>query len=74
MLTRYARTQFVSPWKEDDGLEDNEKNFYESDDEQKEKTDQRKKPYTMDPDHRLLIRNTKPFLQSRNAAVVMAVA
>ncbi|XP_059031288.1 AP-3 complex subunit beta-1 isoform X4 [Mustela lutreola] len=58
----------------DDGLEDNEKNFYESDDEQKEKTDQRKKPYTMDPDHRLLIRNTKPLLQSRNAAVVMAVA
>uniref|UniRef100_UPI0038D25AFC AP-3 complex subunit beta-1 n=1 Tax=Homo sapiens TaxID=9606 RepID=UPI0038D25AFC len=41
MLTRYARTQFVSPW---------------------------------DPDHRLLIRNTKPLLQSRNAAVVMAVA
>ncbi|XP_054368519.1 AP-3 complex subunit beta-1 isoform X3 [Mirounga angustirostris] len=58
----------------DDGLEDNEKNFYESDDEQKEKTDHRKKPYTMDPDHRLLIRNTKPLLQSRNAAVVMAVA
>ncbi|XP_073761398.1 AP-3 complex subunit beta-1 isoform X3 [Callorhinus ursinus] len=74
MLTRYARTQFVSPWKEDDGLEDNEKNFYESDDEQKEKTDHRKKPYNMDPDHRLLIRNTKPLLQSRNAAVVMAVA
>ncbi|XP_062941614.1 AP-3 complex subunit beta-1 isoform X2 [Cynocephalus volans] len=74
MLTRYARTQFVSPWKEDDGLEDNEKNFYESDDEQKEKTDKKKKPYTMDPDHRLLIRNTKPLLQSRNAAVVMAVA
>uniref|UniRef100_A0A8C0WQ02 AP-3 complex subunit beta n=1 Tax=Castor canadensis TaxID=51338 RepID=A0A8C0WQ02_CASCN len=74
MLTRYARTQFVSPWKEDDGLEDSEKNFYESDDEQKEKIDKRKKPYTMDPDHRLLIRNTKPLLQSRNAAVVMAVA
>ncbi|XP_007941637.1 AP-3 complex subunit beta-1 [Orycteropus afer afer] len=74
MLTRYARTQFVSPWKEDEGLEDSEKNFYESDDEQKEKTDKRKKPYVMDPDHRLLIRNTKPLLQSRNAAVVMAVA
>ncbi|XP_008047559.1 AP-3 complex subunit beta-1 [Carlito syrichta] len=74
MLTRYARTQFVSPWKEDDVLEDNEKNFYESDEEQKEKTDKRKKPYIMDPDHRLLIRNTKPLLQSRNAAVVMAVA
>ncbi|XP_066237803.1 AP-3 complex subunit beta-1 isoform X1 [Saccopteryx leptura] len=74
MLTRYARTQFVSPWRENDGIEDNDKNFYESDDEQKEKTDERKKPYTMDPDHRLLIRNTKPLLQSRNAAVVMAVA
>ncbi|KAI8480982.1 AP-3 complex subunit beta-2 [Branchiostoma belcheri] len=32
------------------------------------------KPYMMDPDHRLLLRNTKPLLQSRNAAVVMAVA
>ncbi|XP_036062887.1 AP-3 complex subunit beta-1 isoform X2 [Onychomys torridus] len=73
MLTRYARTQFVSPWREDDGLEDNEKNFYESDDEEKEKND-KKRPYIMDPDHRLLIRNTKPLLQSRNAAVVMAVA
>ncbi|KAL2294502.1 hypothetical protein Nmel_008234 [Mimus melanotis] len=28
----------------------------------------------MDQDHRLLLRNTKPLLQSRNAAVVMAVA
>ncbi|XP_004613197.2 AP-3 complex subunit beta-1 [Sorex araneus] len=74
MLTRYARTQFVSPWKEDDGLEDKEKDFYESDDEEKEMTDKKKKPYIMDPDHRLLIRNTKPLLQSRNAAVVMAVA
>nr|XP_044989374.1 AP-3 complex subunit beta-1 isoform X2 [Jaculus jaculus] len=74
MLTRYARTQFVSPWREDDGLDDNEKNFYESEDEETEKSDKRKKQYTMDPDHRLLIRNTKPLLQSRNAAVVMAVA
>ncbi|GAB1298448.1 AP-3 complex subunit beta-1 [Apodemus speciosus] len=73
MLTRYARTQFVSPWREDDGLEDNEKNFYDSDEEEKEKSG-RKKLYAMDPDHRLLIRNTKPLLQSRNAAVVMAVA
>lgn len=28
----------------------------------------------MDADHRLLLRNTKPLLQSRNASVVMAVA
>nr|XP_025038413.1 AP-3 complex subunit beta-1 isoform X2 [Pelodiscus sinensis] len=75
MLTRYARTQFVSPWKEDGVLEEyNEKDFYESDEEQKEKDQKVKKPYAMDPDHRLLIRNTKPLLQSRNAAVVMAVA
>ncbi|XP_072462508.1 AP-3 complex subunit beta-1 isoform X6 [Notamacropus eugenii] len=75
MLTRYARTQFVSPWKEDENLEENnEKNFYESDEEQKEKNDKIKISYAMDPDHRLLIRNTKPLLQSRNAAVVMAVA
>ena len=52
-----------------DVLEDNEKDFYDSDEEQKEKADKRKRPYAMDPDHRLLIRNTKPLLQSRNAAV-----
>ncbi|XP_074923098.1 AP-3 complex subunit beta-1 isoform X2 [Chelonoidis abingdonii] len=75
MLTRYSRTQFVSPWKEDGVLEEgNEKDFYESDEEQREKDQKVKKPYAMDPDHRLLIRNTKPLLQSRNAAVVMAVA
>lgn len=28
----------------------------------------------LDPDHRLLLRSTKPLLQSRNSAVVMAVA
>uniref|UniRef100_A0A1B0DJF7 AP-3 complex subunit beta n=2 Tax=Phlebotomus papatasi TaxID=29031 RepID=A0A1B0DJF7_PHLPP len=28
----------------------------------------------LDPDHRLLLRQTKPLLQSRNASVVMAVA
>ncbi|XP_052526146.1 AP-3 complex subunit beta-1 isoform X1 [Tympanuchus pallidicinctus] len=76
MLTRYARTQFVSPWKTDENAEEeyNENNFYESDEEQKEKDQKAKKTYTMDPDHRLLLRNTKPLLQSRNAAVVMAVA
>lgn len=29
----------------------------------------KKKPYVMDPDHRLLLRNCKPLLQSRNASV-----
>ncbi|KAM6187628.1 AP-3 complex subunit beta-1 isoform 2-T2 [Sarcoramphus papa] len=75
MLTRYARTQFVSPWKDDEVVEEySENNFYESDEEQKEKDQKVKTTYTMDPDHRLLLRNTKPLLQSRNAAVVMAVA
>ncbi|KAM6363148.1 AP-3 complex subunit beta-1 isoform 1-T1 [Pluvialis apricaria] len=74
MLTRYARTQFVSPWKDDEVVEEySENNFYESD-EEKEKDRKMKNTYTMDPDHRLLLRNTKPLLQSRNAAVVMAVA
>ena len=33
----------------------------------------KKKPYTMDADHRLLLRNAKPLLQSRNAAVSVFV-
>nr|XP_054508851.1 AP-3 complex subunit beta-1 isoform X3 [Agelaius phoeniceus] len=75
MLTRYARTQFLSPWKVDEVVDEySENNFYESDEEQKEKDQKSKTTYTMDPDHRLLLRNTKPLLQSRNAAVVMAVA
>ncbi|NWY97740.1 AP3B1 protein, partial [Loxia curvirostra] len=75
MLTRYARTQFLSPWKVDEVVDEYcENNFYESDEEQKEKDQKLKTIYTMDPDHRLLLRNTKPLLQSRNAAVVMAVA
>ena len=47
---------------EDDDENDNE------DDGDAEKV-QKKKPYVMDPDHRLLLRVTKPLLQSRNAAV-----
>ncbi|XP_067279344.1 AP-3 complex subunit beta-1 [Pseudorasbora parva] len=72
MLTRYARTQFVSPWKEDAVFDENsEKMFYDSEEERR--VDE-SKPYIMDPDHRLLLRNTKPLLQSRNTAVVMAVS
>ncbi|XP_073791873.1 AP-3 complex subunit beta-1 isoform X4 [Danio rerio] len=71
MLTRYARTQFISPWREDAIFDENsEKTFYDSEEERR--VDQ-SKPYIMDPDHRLLLRNTKPLLQSRNTAVVMAV-
>ncbi|XP_027008700.2 AP-3 complex subunit beta-1 [Tachysurus fulvidraco] len=74
MLTRYARTQFISPWTEDCGFDENcEKAFYDSDEEKRDGVTQRKS-YVMDPDHRLLLRNIKPLLQSRNTAVVMAVA
>uniref|UniRef100_A0A8C7LA23 AP-3 complex subunit beta n=1 Tax=Oncorhynchus kisutch TaxID=8019 RepID=A0A8C7LA23_ONCKI len=74
MLTRYARTQFTSPWKEDGLFDENsETAFYESD-EKKTKNGDEKKSYMMDPDHRLLLRNTKPLLQSRNTAVVVSVA
>ncbi|XP_072292139.1 AP-3 complex subunit beta-2 isoform X8 [Eucyclogobius newberryi] len=88
MLTRYARTQFLNPNVNESLLEEGNtdgKTFYGSDDEdeeedEKDKKDKKaeplakRKPYVMDPDHRLLLRNTKPLLQSRNAAVVMAVA
>uniref|UniRef100_A0A8C2K976 AP-3 complex subunit beta n=1 Tax=Cyprinus carpio TaxID=7962 RepID=A0A8C2K976_CYPCA len=65
MLTRYARTQFLNP------------NINVSITHMRKAeaaTLAKRKPYVMDPDHRLLLRNTKPLLQSRNAAVVMAVA
>ncbi|KAM5292450.1 AP-3 complex subunit beta-2 isoform 3-T3 [Ctenodactylus gundi] len=84
MLTRYARTQFLSPTQNESLLEENpEKAFYGSEeDEAKGQGSEEaaapalpaRKPYVMDPDHRLLLRNTKPLLQSRSAAVVMAVA
>lgn len=48
--------------------ENDDQTFYESDSEGKKEQTQNK-PYIMDPDHRLLLRNTKPLLQSRNTAV-----
>uniref|UniRef100_A0A3B4WDP5 AP-3 complex subunit beta n=1 Tax=Seriola lalandi dorsalis TaxID=1841481 RepID=A0A3B4WDP5_SERLL len=90
MLTRYARTQFLNPNinLQESLLEEGgggEKTFYGSDEDEDEDEEEKekkaevaamakRKPYVMDPDHRLLLRNTKPLLQSRNAAVVMAVA
>ncbi|KAM3870441.1 AP-3 complex subunit beta-2 isoform 6-T6 [Diretmus argenteus] len=89
MLTRYARTQFLNPNINESLLEEGgggDKTFYGSDDDDDDEDDEddekkaeaaamaKRKPYVMDPDHRLLLRNTKPLLQSRNAAVVMAVA
>ncbi|KAM9586325.1 AP-3 complex subunit beta-2 isoform 5-T5 [Trichechus inunguis] len=84
MLTRYARTQFLSPTQNESLLEENpEKAFYGSEEDEAKGPGPEeaaatalpsRKPYVMDPDHRLLLRNTKPLLQSRSAAVVMAVA
>ncbi|CAF4378647.1 unnamed protein product [Adineta steineri] len=73
MLTRYARSQFVDPNKT---FEDEKKAFYEdetekNDDEDEEDDSLDKKTYIMDSDHRLLLRCTKPLLQSRNSAVCM---
>uniref|UniRef100_F6R4B5 AP-3 complex subunit beta n=1 Tax=Ciona intestinalis TaxID=7719 RepID=F6R4B5_CIOIN len=76
MLTRYARTQFTDPNQYDTGV-DEEQPFYEEEEDSDESEDEKKekKPvYIMDPDHRLLLKSSKPLLQSRNSAVVMAVA
>ena len=66
------------------GAEDVERPFYESsgkdsedddDDDDADHADGEKKkaekpaPYVMDQDHRLLLRQSKPLLNSRNAAV-----
>ncbi|XP_076465075.1 AP-3 complex subunit beta-2-like isoform X2 [Babylonia areolata] len=84
-LTRYARTQFINP-NANEVAEEEERPFYESsgkedeEDEEEEagkgdaKGEVKKAPYIMDPDHRLLLRQAKPLLNSRNSAVVMAVA
>ncbi|RNA11859.1 AP-3 complex subunit beta-2 [Brachionus plicatilis] len=72
MLTRYARTQFLNPNAISDEESKNEEQN-ESEEEESEDMDSRfTKP--MDPDHRLLLRVTKPLLQSRNSSVVMSVA
>ncbi|CAF1101511.1 unnamed protein product [Didymodactylos carnosus] len=76
MLTRYARSQFMEP---NLTYEDERKDFY-GDDKEKQRQhstvddEDERKIYIMDSDHRLLLRCTKPLLQSRNSAVVMAVA
>nr|XP_018900756.1 PREDICTED: AP-3 complex subunit beta-2 isoform X1 [Bemisia tabaci] len=83
MLTRYARTQFLDPNRGGDIESSEDSPFYDDDDDEddvvssKNKANvngKKKETITLDPDHRLLLRNTKPLLQSRNAAVVMSVA
>lgn len=52
-----------------------EKPFYESEKDEEDEEDEteggqpKPKPYMMDSDHRLLLRQCKPLLNSRNAAV-----
>ncbi|XP_043254894.1 AP-3 complex subunit beta-2 [Colletes gigas] len=70
MLTRYGRTQFINP-NVDNMEEDENRPFYDSD---SDSSNAKKTKLSLDPDHRLLLRNTKPLLQSRNASVVMAVS
>lgn len=69
MLTRYARTQFVDPNLNDlQEPENKDKPFY-GESEEDEAKDNKSDISTLDPDHRLLLRNTKPLLQSRNSSV-----
>ncbi len=51
---------------EDSGDDDDDD---DDDEATKKKKKRKKKPYVMDSDHRLLLKNAKPLLQSRNAAV-----
>lgn len=57
---------------QDAGMEsDDNKPFYEEDEEEEE-VEKNKKPVfklLLDQDHKLLLRNAKPLLQSRNASV-----
>jgi len=81
MLLRYARCQFVSPFR---GEAFRKKAFYsdsedEDDWEDKKgslsKIDDNINPVTedLDQDHRLLLDGAKPLLRTRNASVVLAV-
>ena len=79
MLTRYARTQFVNPFpasetNKDSKEEENKRNEEMEDEDEDEDFDAKfnigsGSRVIMDPDHRLLLRVTKPLLQSRNSAV-----
>ncbi|XP_067931341.1 AP-3 complex subunit beta-2-like [Watersipora subatra] len=73
MLTRYARTQFISPHQEETIATD--KDFYSSneDSDSDASNSPAKAIYIMDADHRLLLKSSKPLLNSRNSATVMAV-
>ena len=48
---------------------DESKDEDEEEEEENKKKKPKKKPYMMDSDHRMLLRNSKPLLQSRNTSV-----
>ena len=53
-------------------VEEKELPFYEDEEEEEGEADAeelQRRPKLMDHDHRLLLRNARPLLQSRNAAV-----
>lgn len=68
VLTRYARMQFADPNIIVTKPTESDESSNDSD------TESNKTSLILDPDHRLLLRSTRPLLQSRNSAVVMAVA
>ncbi|KAF7625922.1 AP-3 complex subunit beta [Meloidogyne graminicola] len=80
LLTRYARTQFLAPFDIDSPIRHNIKNKIsnasDNNDDQSYEDNQlyKTKFQTLDPDHNLLLVAVRPLLQSRNPAVVMAVA
>lgn len=67
-LTRYAMTQFTDP-RDVDSEDTSNSSFYNPD-----RSPEEKSLGHLDPDLKLLLRSTRPLLQSRNAAVVMAVS
>lgn len=63
MLTRYARTQFTDPNLEE-VISDGDKGLIEdsSESDSHEISSFKKPTYTLDQDHRLLLRQTKPVI------------
>lgn len=58
---------------DDDGDDDNDVDYRKDSKNLPRQSPRKLTNYTLDPDHRLLLRQTKPLLQSRNASVVMIV-
>uniref|UniRef100_A0A914WCZ3 AP-3 complex subunit beta n=1 Tax=Plectus sambesii TaxID=2011161 RepID=A0A914WCZ3_9BILA len=59
---------------DDEGDSDDSAKKRKAQQKKKKEKESKPKPYLMDPDLRMLLKNTKPLLQSRNSSVVLAVA